>query len=103
MAWSSLPMRLNRRRISLVVSLIRRRGRRAGAGVVFWGCVTFSGLFVPSGRSGCPQLVGPLFRLVPHNGEECQGEHGESDVPVPGMVEADLVVIQPGLAFRCFE
>src|SRR6266705_643418 len=103
MAWSSSPMRLNRRRISLVVSLIRRWGRRAGAGLVFCGCVTFSGWLAPSGRLGCPQVVGPLFRLVSHDGEERQGEHGESDVPVPGVVEADLIVVQPCLTFRCFE
>ena len=67
--------------------------------------VLFPGLggFVWSGRWGCPQVAGPLFRFVSHDREKGQGEHGQGDVPVPGVVEADLVVVQPGLAFRCLE
>jgi hypothetical protein len=89
--------RLNRRRTSPMVSPIRRRGLGAGAWVVFCGSVAFSELFVLSGRSGCPQVAGPFFRFVSHDREECQGEHGEGDMPVPGVVEADLVVVQPGV------
>ena len=32
------------------------------------------------------------------DGEERVGEHGQGDVPVPGAVAADLVVVQAGLA-----
>ncbi len=86
-----------------MVSPVRRPGRRAGVGVVFCGSVSFSELFVLSGRSGCPQVAGPLFGLVSHDREEGQGKHGQSDMPVPGVIEADLVVVQPGFAFRRFE
>lgn len=33
------------------------------------------------------------------DGEERRGEHGQGDVPVPGLVFADLVVVQAGLVF----
>jgi hypothetical protein len=34
------------------------------------------------------------------DGEERVGEHGQGDVPVPGAVAADLVVVQAGLVLR---
>jgi Chlamydia polymorphic membrane protein (Chlamydia_PMP) repeat len=34
------------------------------------------------------------------DGEEGVGKHGEGGVAVPGPVPADLVVVEPGLAFR---
>jgi hypothetical protein len=48
-------------------------------------------------------LVVPLFDRgvvgVGGDGEERGGEHAEGDVPVPGVVAADLVVVQTGLVF----
>ena len=70
------------------------------------------GLYVLGGAKICPQAAGPLFyrlavvvpagrRLGPGgvrgDGEERVGEHGQGDVPVPGLVLADLVVVQAGL------
>src|SRR5487761_528605 len=103
MAWSSLPMRLNRRRISPRVRLIRRRGGRAWPGAEFCACFAFSGSFVPSVGCGCPQAVGPLFGFMSHDGEKGEGEHCHGDVPVPCVVEADLVVVHSCLVFRCLE
>ena len=37
------------------------------------------------------------------DGEERVGEHGQGDVPVPGPVAADLVVVQAGLVLRLAE
>jgi len=34
------------------------------------------------------------------DGEEGVREHGQGDVPVPGAVAADLVVVQAGLVLR---
>src|ERR1019366_1350397 len=74
------------------------------------------GLYVLGGAKICPQAVGPLFTRpaagVPagrrrrgrggahgagSDGEKSMGEHGQRDVPVPGLVEPDLVVVQAGL------
>jgi hypothetical protein len=30
-------------------------------------------------------------------------QHGEGDVPVPGVVTADLAVVEPGLVLGCLE
>ena len=101
--------RLNRRRVSAAVGGIRSRPvssvMNAGGAYVLGGAKTF------------PQLSGPLFSWlaagVPAggsrfrwrggacgaggDGKERVREHGQGDVPVPGAVAADLVVVQPGL------
>jgi hypothetical protein len=80
------------------------------------------GAYVLGGAKSCPQASGPLFngssgcvsaggsgwfRLfhgypggMGDDGEERVGEHGQGDVPVPGAVAADLVVVQAGLVLR---
>src|SRR5580698_1021115 len=75
------------------------------------------GAYVLGGAKTFPQLSGPLFSWlaagVPAggsrfrwrggacgaggDGKERVREHGQGDVPVPGAVAADLVVVQPGL------
>jgi hypothetical protein len=75
------------------------------------------GAYVLGGAKICPQESGPLFTGVaasgragrervrrsgrPHcaggDGEEGVREHGQGDVPVPGAVLADLVMVQAGL------
>jgi len=62
--------------------------------VVFVIAMLGSGLFTPSVPGGCPQVVVPLFSVCCENGEMGMGEHREGDVPVPGAVEADLVMIE---------
>src|ERR1700677_843747 len=106
MAWSSLPMRLNRRRTSPMVSPIRRRRLLVAAGLASCSDLRSflpSGVFAPSGGLGCPQAAGPLFRCVSHDCEEGEGEHRHGDMPVPCAVEAHLVVVQSGFAFRGLE
>ena len=54
--------------------------------------------------SGVPtRLRSPFFGAnafgVGGDGEECGGEHGQGDVAVPGVVFADLVVVQTGFVF----
>jgi len=82
------------------------------------------GAYVLGGAKICPQGSGPLFSglaaVVPAgrgqlrrqragprgaggDGKEGVGEHGQGDVPVPGAVLADLVVVQPGLVLRLAE
>jgi hypothetical protein len=98
---------LNRRRASAAVSGIIAR---AVSSVMNAG-----GLYVLGGRKSCPPVSGPLFSRpasrVPTggkrawfraagaggDGEERVRQHRERDVPVPGAVLADLVVVQPGL------
>src|SRR5208282_4591730 len=80
----------------------------------FSAVMTGGGLYVLGGANLCPQGAGPLFtpaalvvsagrrrgrgpRGMRGDGEERVGEHGQGDVPVPGLVLADLVVVQPGL------
>lgn len=78
--------------------------------------MTGGGLYVLGGVKRCPQVSGPLFiRLaagVPAgsrqvraegaggDGQERVRQHGQRDVPVPGPVLADLVVVQAGLVLR---
>src|SRR4051794_14387289 len=47
----------------------------------------------------------PLFVLVfvGADGEKGVGEHRQGDVPVPGVVQTDLVVVQTDAAFSGFE
>ena len=40
----------------------------------------------------CPFLIAKLFG-VGGNGEERGGKHGSGDVPVPDVLEADLVAV----------
>ena len=40
-----------------------------------------------------------VFLVVGADGQECVGEHGEGDVPVPGVVEPYLVVVESDAAF----
>src|ERR1017187_1324102 len=101
MASCGWPARLNRRRISASVSRIRRCAE-AGTGERGASCGGF-GLYVISGRAGCPQVLGPLFGFAGQDGQERMGEHGQGDMPVPGVVEADLVMVKAGLAFPCLE
>jgi len=42
-------------------------------------------------------------RGVGGDGEERVGEHGQGDVPVPGAVAADLVVVKADLVLRLAE
>ena len=42
-------------------------------------------------------------RVCAYDGEEGVREHGEGDVPVPGAVEPDLVVAQPGFVLGRLE
>src|SRR6266700_3263041 len=67
------------------------------------------GLPVLGGRNSCPQVAGPFFSGLAAgrdwrglaggggDGEERVREHRQRDVPVPGAVAADLVVIKAGL------
>ena len=52
-------------------------------------------------REICPQALVPP--LSGGDGQECQREHREGDVPVPGVVAADLVVVQAGLVLGGLE
>lgn len=60
------------------------------------------GAYVLGGAKRCPQASGPLFRWGARgggaggDGEERVREHRQGDVPVPGAVTADLVVVQAG-------
>jgi len=84
--------------------------------------MTGGGLYVRGGLNVCPQAAGPLFtrlaagvpaggrrfrRLRPGSaggdGEKRVREHGQGDVPVPGAVLADLVVVQAGLVLGLAE
>ena len=86
--------------------------------------ITGGGLYVLGGAKSCPQVSGPLFSLVADgapagrercgrarfraagaggDGEERVREHRQRDVPVPGAVPADLVVVQAGLVLRLSE
>ena len=40
---------------------------------------------------------------VGENGQEALGDHGECDVSVPGVVEPDLVVVEPDVALPGLE
>ena len=40
---------------------------------------------------------------VGEDGEEDPGEHGQGDVSIPGVVEADLVVVEPDVVFPALE
>src|ERR1044071_2955600 len=60
-------------------------------------------MFAWSGRVVFPYVMIPPFGSVSHGREECQGEHGEGDVSIPGVVETDLVVVESSLTFRRFE
>jgi hypothetical protein len=56
--------------------------------------------------AGCPQGVEPFFSGGAFPGaecEECVREHGEGDMPVPGVVEPDLVLVEADFTFPCFE
>ena len=50
------------------------------------------------GRLRCPFFFSETLG-VGGDGEEGGGEHGQGDVAVPGVVFADLVVVQSGLVF----
>jgi hypothetical protein len=85
--------RLNRRRASAVVSGIRSRPVSS--------VMNGGGAYVLGGAKRCPQASGPLFRRggpggPGGDGEERVRQHRQGDVPVPGAVAADLVVIEPG-------
>jgi hypothetical protein len=72
------------------------------------GLVRFFGFRCRSTQSTV-QLVHVSPFLIPGaviaggGGEERRREHGQGDVPVPGVVGADLVVIQSGLVLRELE
>jgi hypothetical protein len=98
--WSA---KWSRWRISGTLSGIRCLGSRgeAGAGGVSADFVSCSGivsysscLFAFSAGGGCPQGVVPLFGAGRENGEMSMGEHREGNMPVPGAVQADLIVIE---------
>ena len=74
---------------------------RSVSGLPLVSRLSCSEAFVLSGSRSFPQVPDPLFGGLPDDGQECQGEHCEGDVAVPGAVEADLVVIESGFAFRC--
>jgi hypothetical protein len=40
---------------------------------------------------------------VGENSEETLGDHGKGDVPVPGVVEPNLVVVEPDVSFPSLE
>ena len=46
-----------------------------------------------------PGLLGPRRR----DGQVGVRQHGKGDVPVPGVVAADLAVVEPGLVLGCLE
>ncbi|MEV6648944.1 hypothetical protein [Amycolatopsis sp. NPDC051371] len=52
---------------------------------------------------GSSAVVLFFFCLVSHHREECHGQHRQGDVPVPGVIETDLVVVQPGLILGRFK
>ena len=100
--------RLNRRRPSAAVSGIMSRP--------FWPVMNFGGAYVLGGAKRCPQVSGPLFAGLAAaacpacgpggpggDGEERVRDHGQGDVPVPGAVLADLVVVKAGFVFRLAE
>src|SRR5450631_3204530 len=88
----------------------------------FSSVMTFGGLYVLGGGRIFTQAAGPLFRClagagsagrgwfrwsgpvrVRGDGEEGVREHRQGDMPVPGWVEPDLVVIEAGLVFGLSE
>jgi hypothetical protein len=46
-------------------------------------------------RNSCLFFIAGAFAVC-GDGKECRGEHGQGDVPTPGVIFADPVVIQPG-------
>ena len=93
----------SRWRISGTLSGIRCLGSRGGAAgrggsadfVSCSGLVSHSScLFAFSAGGGCPQAEVPLFSVGRENREMSVGKHREGDMPVPGAVQADLVVIE---------
>src|SRR5579875_1355715 len=94
----------------------RRRASAAVSGIS--SCPVSSvmadgGLYVLGGAKSCPRGSGPLFswlaagvpagrerfrqirfRAAGGDGEEHMREHRQGEVPVPGAVRADLVVVQ---------
>src|SRR4051794_11311701 len=88
-------MRLRSRRISPMVSAIRRRriGGAVSCSVGLAGGIVVLFLAV--------RLVGgPLFYLVRGDGEEGVCEHGKGDMSVPGVPGADLVVVESDFILR---
>jgi hypothetical protein len=102
----TLTWRLNRRRISAVVS-----GTRSSP---LLSVMSSGGLYALGGANRCPQAEVPLFSggagqpgrpgAGPAGAGGCGkkgvGEHRQGDVPVPGAPFADLVVVEPGLVLR---
>jgi hypothetical protein len=56
-----------------------------------------------SATSTPPEPVGGVGQAGAGGGQERQGRHGQGDVPVPGQILADLIVIQPDLALGLLE
>src|SRR5918998_425679 len=56
--------------------------------------LTVSGISPGSGLSSTP-----FFQGVSGDEEEGSGGHGQGDVPIPCLVSADLVVVEPGFVF----
>ena len=50
-----------------------------------------------------PEPVVGIRKAGASDGQERQRDHGQGDVPVPGRVLADLVVVQADLALGLFE
>jgi hypothetical protein len=50
-----------------------------------------------------PEPVGGVGQAGAGGGQERQGRHGQGDVPVPGQILADLVVIETDFALGLLE
>jgi hypothetical protein len=50
-----------------------------------------------------PEPVLAIRKTGAGDGQERQRDHGQGDVPVPGRILADLIVVQPDLALGLLE
>src|ERR1700740_968657 len=75
---------------------IRRWAGLAWAPVgVRGGSCRFTG-FAFAGGSSCPQGMDPLFSGAAQDGEKGQREHRQRHMPIPGVIEPELVLVETG-------
>lgn len=80
------------------------RRRRDGVGSVQVALVVWSFVSTLGSEASRPG-VDPFFRPLPagEDGEEGLREHGQGDVSIPCVVEADLIVVEPNAPFSRLE